>query len=82
MQNLGNSVLILSILLNVLLLMLYNRNRNTLAKTERTLEYERNKILQLENTVKALNSARAVTNSPASYQLLQSTYDRNRLKEQ
>lgn len=53
-----------------------------MAKTERTLEYERNKILQLENTVKALNSARAVTNNPASYQLLQSTYDRSKLKEQ
>lgn len=82
MQNLGNSVLILSILLNGLLLMLYNRSRNSLAKTERTLEYERNKISQLENTVKALNAARAVTNNPASYQLLQDTYDRNKLKEQ
>lgn len=81
MHNLGNSVLILSVLLNVLLLTLYNKNRNTLAKTERTLEYERNKISQLEDTVKALNSARAVTNNPTSYQLLQSTYARNKPEE-
>lgn len=67
--------------MNVLLLTLYNRNRNTLAKTERTLEYERNKVSQLEDTVKAINSARAITNSPASYQLLRDKYDRNKLKE-
>ena len=81
MQNLGNSALILSILLNVLLLTLYSRNRNTLAKTERTLEYERNKVSQLEGTVNALNSAWAITNSPASYQLLQDKYDRSKSKE-
>ena len=81
MHNLGNSVLILSVLLNVLLLMLHSRNKNTLAKTERTLEYERNKVSQLENTVKALNSARAVTNNPASYQLLQDKYARNKPEE-
>lgn len=52
-----------------------------MAKTERTLEYERNKVSQLENTVKALNSARAVTNNPASYQLLQSIYARNKPEE-
>lgn len=81
MQNLGNSALILSVLLNILLLTLYSRNRNTLAKNERTLEYERNKISQLEGTVKALNTARAITNSPASYQLLQDKYDRSKLEE-
>jgi len=52
-----------------------------LAKNERTLEYERNKISQLEGTVKALNTARAITNSPASYQLLQDKYDRSKLEE-
>ena len=67
--------------MNVLLLTLYNRNRNTLAKTERTLEYERNKVSSLEDTVKALNTARAIVNSPASYQLLQDKYDRSKLEE-
>ena len=52
-----------------------------MVKTERTLEYERNKVSQLEDTVKALNSARAITSIPASYQLLQDKYDRNKLKE-
>ena len=81
MHNLGNSVLILSVLLNILLLMLHSRNRNTLAKTERTLEYERNKVSQLENTVKALSSARSAVSNPADYQLLQDKYDRSKPKE-
>lgn len=81
MQNLGNSVFLLSVVLNILLVALYSRNRDALAKTERTLEYEQNKISQLENTIKALNSAMDTINNPASYQLLQDKYDRSKLKE-
>lgn len=81
MQNIVYVAFILSVLLNVLLMTLYSRNRNTLAKTERTLEYEQNKISQLENTVKALNSARDDISNPASYQLLQDKYDKGKPKE-